>query len=440
MKQFILILCFISLSVSGRLPAQIKIGVALPLMKDAGSETSGSTGEMMLKGISDALTEYDANVPLSKVEIVVEDTKRDPQTTLDILNKFGSDSKISAVLGPVFSSELSMTAGAASFHKMPVITPSATENFIAEKNEYVFQLNPTYDIRGRLMAKYAGDKLKMRKFIILAENTYGKMFADAFEDQANEDGDSILFVKYYSKDDWDLLEEVREIKNYLSSIDKFISFADLPKAEYDKLVSSGLNSAMIDTLITGKYFVSIYRLFGTDAESVVSARSIPTKPLDTESLKVLFGVADAIYIPVSKSDEVGRVALALFRNSLDLPVLGTSDWNNRKVLEDNSVFLPEVVYEADFLLSKEFDDKASELTDLKDADLRNYFFGYGSMRMLLSIIANGNKSRSDINRAVESLSGYVAPYNKYSMKKRTNVSLNIVKFSNGKYSYLSYTL
>ena len=416
--------------------AQVKLGVALPLMKDAESSSQGSTGEMILKGITDALSEYNTSSPVTAVDIVVEDTKRDPETTLEILNKFGNDKKISAVLGPVYSNELSRTAGAALFHKLPVISPTATENFIAEKNEYVFQLNPTYDIRGRLMAKYAKDKLGMRKFVILSENAYGKMYADAFEEQVGEEGDSILYVKYYSKDDYDLYDEVGEIKNFLTAFDKFIDFSSLSQIEEEKLKASGLSPQMIDTLRSGRYFVSIYRLFGSDAEKNLSSSAVTYKPYDSSAARVIFGIADGIYIPVSKSLEAGKVALALFRNKISLPVLGTSDWNSTEILEQNAAYLKDITFESDFLLSKKFSENQNGYTD---AELRNYYFGYGAMQMILSVVANGNKTREDISRAIESLTGYVAPYNKYTMIKRTNRNLNIVDFRNGKFSYSQYS-
>ena len=166
-KIFILLLLIlpgINLSYS-----QVKIGVAIPLMTNSSDASEKKTGEQMLRGINDALEEYKKNKPAITVTITAEDTKKDQSATLDILNRFGSDNTVIAVLGPIFSSELINNAGAAVFHKMPVISPTATVNFLAQNNPYVFQLNPTYDIRGRVMAKFAMKEMGMNNFIILSE-------------------------------------------------------------------------------------------------------------------------------------------------------------------------------------------------------------------------------------------------------------------------------
>ena len=72
---------------------------------------------------------------------------------------------------------------------MPVISPTATVNFLAQNNPYVFQLNPTYDIRGRVMAKFAMKEMGMKNFIILSEDTYGKNYAESFKNEV-ENGDT----------------------------------------------------------------------------------------------------------------------------------------------------------------------------------------------------------------------------------------------------------
>src|SRR4030095_13375851 len=127
---------------------QMKIGIALPMMNSSEGISEKSMGVQMLRGINDALEEYNSKNPGQKISIKVEDTKKDPAVTLQCINKFGSDSSVIAILGPVYSSELVNNVGAAKFHKIPVITPTATQNKLASNNEFVFQLNPTYDIRG----------------------------------------------------------------------------------------------------------------------------------------------------------------------------------------------------------------------------------------------------------------------------------------------------
>ncbi|MBK9332487.1 MAG: hypothetical protein IPM96_08865 [Ignavibacteria bacterium] len=77
----------------------------------------------------------------------------------------------------------------------------------------MFQLNPTYDVRGRTMAKFANDELKMKRFAVFSEDSYGKNFADSFSEEALKNGGAITASVYYSKDDNDLTQELEELED-----------------------------------------------------------------------------------------------------------------------------------------------------------------------------------------------------------------------------------
>lgn len=426
--QIIIILIFTSMLIASQSYGQIKIGVALPLMKDSPGSPDRATGEQMLKGIKDALAEYEQSKESLKVQIIIEDTGKDPEKTIDALNKFGSDPSVVSVIGPVFSAELVNSAGAADFHKMPVISPTATVNFIAEKTPFVFQLNPTYDIRGRLMAKYASDKLGMKRFIIFSEDSYGKLYADGFANQVKTSSDSILFTKYYQKDQYDLSNEAGEIRKFLEENDRFIDFGSITAADLEKLRKIGLTKEMSDTLIMKRYLVSIYRLPGGITPEVLSSAGVTVSAYNDKSFNIIFGIADAIYIPIARHDEIAKVVLALFKQRINLPVLGTSDWNNEESLQGSKDVLPIVWFEADFFVTKE---QKADVKNMNEQELRNYFFGLGAMQLMLSEISKGNTSRNDLNESLESLKNYEAPYNKFTIVNRTNHNLQIMKFQKG---------
>jgi branched-chain amino acid transport system substrate-binding protein len=192
-RSIITVILFFSLAISAF--GQIKIGVALPLIRS----NEDRTGSMMLKGIEKALKDYNSSGSGEKIILEIKDTERESGKALDVINELASDDKVIAIFGPVYSMELMGNAGAAEFHKIPVITPTATQNFLAEKNEYLFQLNPTYDIRGRSMAKFAMQELGMNNFIILSEEDYGKNFSQGFSEEVFSQKGKIIYTKYFSK-------------------------------------------------------------------------------------------------------------------------------------------------------------------------------------------------------------------------------------------------
>lgn len=422
----------LSLTVSGLSISQIKIGIALPLMKNSDSEADKATGEQILKGINEALSEYKNSGNSVKVDIRVEDTKKDPKATLDAFNRFGSDSSIIAVFGPVFSIELANNAGAAAFHKMPVITPTATQNFLAEKNPYVFQLNPTYDIRGRLMAEYAMNKLGMKNFLILSESGYGKNFAESFFDEIKIKGGYASDIDYYSSDSQSFTSQIEKLKDKIFEKDKFIDFGNLTPAQKEIFKKINFKFSNADSLSDAKLIVSIYRLFGKNADKICDSLKLTPVVLSDKSLfekgTIIPGYYDAVYIPVSGFGEISTVAPAYFSSQIKLPLLGTSDWNNEKALSDNKAYIKEIYFDSDFYIEGN-SDKSERDTD--DSEIRNYYFGYDGMKMLLDQISEGNKTREKMNEALENLKYFKSAHNGIIMKGRTNHNMSVMSFRNG---------
>lgn len=407
--------------------SQVKIGVAIPLMSSSSDVSEKKTGEQMLRGINDALEEYKNSKPKTSVTIKVEDTKKDASVTLDILNRFGSDNSVIAVLGPIYSSELVNNAGAAVFHKMPVITPTATVNFLAKNNPYVFQLNPTYDIRGRVMAKFAMKELGMKNFIILSEDSYGKNFAESFKDEVEKNNGKIEDTEFYVKESFPLTVQFENIKNIIFSNDKFIDFGNLTANQNDKLKKAVLRFSNFDSLFTGKLIVSIYRLFGKNADRIMDSLKIYPSPVSGIKESVITGYIDAVYIPVSNYNDISKICEEFVSAGINLPILGSSDWNNEKALKDNKSIIKELYFDSDFYL-KDRDDK----TGLSEAEIRNYYLGYDGMKLILDRISENNDSRESLNLSLENLKNYSALHNKISIKERTNHNLQIMTFKEGK--------
>jgi len=408
--------------------SQVKIGIALPLMLNYPDPEEKKLGEQMLKGIKDALEEYKGLNPSKSVSIKIEDTKRDQSVTLDIFNKLASDSSLIAILGPVFSSELVNNAGAASFHKIPIVTPTATLNFLAQKNEFVFQLNPTYDVRGRLMAKFAMNELGMKKFVILSENNYGKNFADSFSDEVIRNHGSILLTEYYSNDSFDIIEQLNNIKSKIIENDKFIDFGNLDKSQVEKLKNVRLKFSNVDSLVDARLIVSIYRLFGMNADSEMSSLKLSHTLTFDKTKSIIPGNTNAIYIPISNYNEISKIISQYFTENIILPVLGTSDWNNEKALIENKMYIKELYFESDFYLR---DKPISDFINMSDADIKNYYFGYDGMKLLLDKISEGYITRLSLNEALENVSNYKAIHNILTLKERTNRHMSIMQFKNG---------
>lgn len=416
--------------------AQIKIGVALPLMKNSEEADENKLAEQILKGINDALKEYNSDKLREQVNIEVEDTGKDPSITLDILNKFGSDTGCIGVFGPVFSSELLNNAGAAAYHKIPVISPTATYNFLAAKNDYVFQLNPTYDIRGGIMAKFAMNELGMKNFVILSEESYGKNFEESFKAEVNKNSGSIIISMFYSKDKESLSDELRDLKDKLFENEKFLDFGNMTSAQLEKLKKLKFQFSNADSLVNEKLIVSIYKLFGKKAEKVLDSEGISynSKSITDNSGKYILGYADGVYIPVSNSNEISKIVSEYFSENINLPILGTSDWNNEDILEENKIYIKDLYFDSDFFLKDNYEvikNSNNDFANLTETEIRNYYFGYDGMKLILEKISEGNKSRQSLNESLQKINDYKAIHNNVTIKERTNHQMTIMNYRNG---------
>ncbi|MBK8984167.1 MAG: ABC transporter substrate-binding protein [Ignavibacteria bacterium] len=412
---------------SDKVCAQIKIGVALPFMNNTENREEKNLGAEMLQGINDAVKEHNRNNPESKVELITEDTQRDPAITLEIINKFGSDKKVIAVFGPVFSSELAPNAGAPNFHKIPVITPTSTQNFLAQNNPFLFQLNPTYEVRGRTMAKFANDELKMKRFAVFSEDSYGKNFADSFSEEVLKNGGAITTSVYYSKDDNDLTQELEDLEDKIFSMDKFIDFGNITREQFDIIKNHDIKFSYADSLKIELLVVSIYKLFGRDADWIMDSLKLKPSASFDKSRTVIPGYTEAIYIPISTYLEIPKMISQYFSEHINLPVLGTSDWNNKEILEENKIYIKNLYFDSDF----NFRDNAVTPDKLSESGVKNYYFGYDGMKLILDKISEGNKDRLSLKNALESTENYSTFHNKITLKERTNIELEIMRFNKG---------
>jgi len=147
MKNKIKILLFIFF-ISSYVYSQNKIGLALPLMESSTNAEDKAIGNFLLKGIKDAYEEFKKENSKNRIEIKLSDTERNLEEAFKIGVTYGKDKSILAILGPVFSNELSALRTVSVDYKIPIISPTATGSFIASEYENLFQLNTPFNIRG----------------------------------------------------------------------------------------------------------------------------------------------------------------------------------------------------------------------------------------------------------------------------------------------------
>lgn len=412
----------------------VKIGVALPMFSDSDDDSKKQLGTEILDGIKFALTEYSKNAPV-KVTLEVMDTKRDPIAANDMIRGFGEDESIIGVIGPIFSSELKEAAPNGPEFQMPIISPTATGDELAANYNYVYQLNPSYEVRGKLMADYLIKVNGLKNFAVIYEDTYGDNFRKPFEDEVKTMGGKVLITQSYPKDPKSITEQINAITKYIRENDLFINAANLNLTQRQKLESVGVRSSLIDSSVSMNMDVSIYYMFGKNAKKTVDTLNIKPYKLKPETTKFVQGVIDAIYIPIANPGEINVIVPQLFSDGLSMYIAGTGDWNNEKTLEENKVYLKNLVFESEYFTGSDDADFSSLKERLKKSKFKlskNFLFGYDSGKLIFDLIGGGAKTREELNAALKNLVSYDAIKSKISLDYHgINSELNILRYDDG---------
>jgi ABC-type branched-subunit amino acid transport system substrate-binding protein len=412
----------------------VKIGVALPLFEDSDDPAKKQLGYEIEDGIRFAVGDYNKTNAF-QVKLDIEDTKRDAALCSSIIKDFGDDSSVVCVLGPVFSTDLGQVAELGELYTLPIISPTATGDDLASSHNYIFQLNPSYEIRGKLMADYLFKQHAKSNIVVISEESYGMNFSKPFESEMKRLGGKILLSDTYNKSAQNINDIVADILKVIKENDLFINVANLNLVQRKKLEEANIRVSFIDSLISLKTDVSIYYLFGKNAKKVMDTLSIKPYLLSNENSKFIQGYIDAIYIPISNPAEISLLVPELFSNGLTFFLAGTGDWNNEKQLSDNKIYLKNLYFESEYYLDENSEKLITLRAKLDKTKLKltkNFLFGYDAASLILNIIGKGSRTRQQINDALNSTKEYEAIKSKISLDYHgINSELNILMYDNG---------
>ncbi|MGH2575046.1 MAG: ABC transporter substrate-binding protein, partial [Ignavibacteria bacterium] len=351
-KKYLLVLILLLIQPVSPLYTQtVKLGVALPLFENSEDPSQKQLGNDILNGIRFALDNFNKNSNI-KVEIDVKDTRKETETTIKIFEELAKNDDMVCILGPVFSSELAAVVNIGENNNISIISPTATGDELAEKHDYVFQLNPSYKVRGKSMAKYLIKETGFKNFVIIYEDTYGINFTRHFEKEVYSLKGKIILSEPFKKDTKNITDIIKKIHKVIKENDLFINFSDLNVTQIKKFEKAGVGSGLIDSLIELKTEASIYYLLGKSAKRILDTLNIKPHMLKDEDSKFIQGYIDAIYIPISNQSEISLIVPELFSNGLSFFIAGTGDWNNESALEDNKAYFKNFVFESEYFLDE----------------------------------------------------------------------------------------
>lgn len=190
----------------------IKIGVNLEL-----SGGVAAYGNAEKNGVELAVEQINADGGIlgKKVKLVVKDNKSDNNEAATVAANLVTNDKVVAVVGPATSGAMKTVIPNMTKAKVPVITPSATDDSVTlqgkKVQDYVFRSCFQDSFQGIILAKYATENLKADKVAILADNSsdYAIGLTKAFKSEYKGD---IVFEENFTQDDKDFQAILTKLK------------------------------------------------------------------------------------------------------------------------------------------------------------------------------------------------------------------------------------
>src|SRR6185369_5602171 len=146
---------------------------------------------------------------LKKASVVVKDTGGNPAQAVKAFDALSADDSLDAVLGPVAGSEIAALAPLANQKSVALLCPATSRDGLSAGGSYLFSNAMTNEMQGRAIARYAVEKLNLKKFAIMAPNdAYGGTLSDSFKRTVESLGGSVVDNETYFPNSTDFKKQL----------------------------------------------------------------------------------------------------------------------------------------------------------------------------------------------------------------------------------------
>jgi len=141
---------------------EVNVGAILAL-----TGPNAFAGVASQEGILVALEEVNA-APGTKIRLQIEDSASEKTQAITLANRFGSDQRYLAVLGPTSSSEGVSVAPVANAVAVPLVTTTATADAITKAGQWSFKTPASPNVIIEEIAKYAVEKGGVKRVVLVS--------------------------------------------------------------------------------------------------------------------------------------------------------------------------------------------------------------------------------------------------------------------------------
>ncbi len=174
------------------------IGVILPTFEE--DDPDFLIPRNLYYGIMLAAEEFNNRNADRKVRLIFKNSAENADTTAAAITELAWSNRVDAVIGPLFSEPAMRMAELAEEYQVPMFAPLANSDELNLDYNYTYQMNPTFEIHGKQMARYAVQELGLDTLAVITErDALGRSSALSFRKEAERLGATI---SYFIEDDF----------------------------------------------------------------------------------------------------------------------------------------------------------------------------------------------------------------------------------------------
>ncbi len=171
-----------SILVSGILPAEIQIGVVLPLTGDG-----MAVGQFVRNGMELAQEEVSRyELDSSTINFIVEDSESNPDVAVTAFEKLIHEDDVTVILGPGYSSSAAVAFPIAQQNNVVAFSPTAAAAGLGAIGEFVFRVPTPVSRIAQSTLEIARTKLRLNSVAVIYDST------DVFSQSGFEESEKVL--------------------------------------------------------------------------------------------------------------------------------------------------------------------------------------------------------------------------------------------------------
>ena len=178
--------------------------------------TEATFGTSSDRGIELATKEVNAagGIKGKQVQVIALDDEGKPEEAATAVTRLIASEHVTAVLGEVASTRSLFMAPKCQAAKVPMVSPSSTNEKVTAVGDYIFRACFIDPFQGYVMAKFATETLKLKKAAILRDvrNDYSVGLANVFTENFKKMGGQIVANESFSNGDVDFKAQLTNIK------------------------------------------------------------------------------------------------------------------------------------------------------------------------------------------------------------------------------------